>query len=466
MRVRIRFVLMLTLVVSIILLVSFFVIYTLYARNRKNEFDKRIWARAYQEYIQYFNIASIDNDTKLRIDHYSAGTLIGLRAVLLDSAFNIIRINPSNAAFAIDTAFLLTVKSVNEAYYREGDVQSVALYFNKDGHAAYSIVSGYDKYGLARMSTLRLIMFFVALGSVLAIGVFAMYYVIVVTRPLVDMSVQMRRISESSLSQRVKVKKGNIRNNEMVQIATNFNGMLDRLSRAFQMQRNFVHHASHELRTPLATMLSQTESALRRDLTVEQAKKVLESLREDQMSMIELTNSLLLLSQYEHINYSPELPVVRLDELLYDTIAAAKKMLKDITLQLSFPEDNPVEESMLTIKANEAMVRAAFLNLIKNAYKYSDNNTVQIRLEPAQNKILIHFENSGPVMTEEEKDRVFYPFFRGQNARDKKGFGLGLSIVKRILDIHNAGIAYTAVNGTINRFTVSFHLSGEKAKAA
>ncbi len=112
------------------------------------------------------------------------------------------------------------------------------------------------------------------------------------------------------------------------------------------------------------------------------------------------------------------------------------------------------------------MVRAAFLNLIKNAYKYSDNNTVQIRLEPAPNSILVHFENSGPVMTEDEKDRVFYPFFRGQNARDKKGFGLGLSIVKRILDIHNAGITYTAVNGTINRFTVSFHLSDEKAKAA
>jgi signal transduction histidine kinase len=64
------------------------------------------------------------------------------------------------------------------------------------------------------------------------------------------------------------LEKGNVKSNEIVQIATNFNNMLDRLEKAFQLQKNFVHHASHELRTPLATMLSQTESALRKDLTV------------------------------------------------------------------------------------------------------------------------------------------------------------------------------------------------------
>ncbi|MFT2526190.1 histidine kinase dimerization/phospho-acceptor domain-containing protein, partial [Escherichia coli] len=75
---------------------------------------------------------------------------------------------------------------------------------------------------------------------------------------------------------------------------------------AFFFQKNFVQHASHELRTPLAVMLSQTESALHNQHTIEEYKKILESLREDQQQMIELTNSLLLISQYEKLDFQDD----------------------------------------------------------------------------------------------------------------------------------------------------------------
>ena len=135
----------------------------------------------------------------------------------------------------------------------------------------------------------------------------------------------MQKISENNL-QRVKVKSGRV-NYEQRLVANQFNAMLERLERAFELQRSFVHHASHELRTPLATMLAKTELALRKELTIEDAKKVLASLRDDQREMIELTNSLLLLSQYERTTLSPEWPVVRLDEVLYDTMSMIKRML-------------------------------------------------------------------------------------------------------------------------------------------
>ncbi len=139
------------------------------------------------------------------------------------------------------------------------------------------------------------------------------------TRPITELSMQMQKISESNL-QRLKVKTGRV-NYEQRLVATQFNAMLDRLERAFELQRSFVHHASHELRTPLASMLAQTDLALRKEITLEEAKKVLSSLRDDQREMVELTNSLLLLSQYERTTLSPEWPVVRLDEMLYDTMS-------------------------------------------------------------------------------------------------------------------------------------------------
>ncbi|MFX8797645.1 histidine kinase dimerization/phospho-acceptor domain-containing protein, partial [Acinetobacter baumannii] len=84
--------------------------------------------------------------------------------------------------------------------------------------------------------------------------------------------------------------------------------MLQRLNNAFEFQKNFVHYASHELRTPLAVMLSQTESALNKNLSPENFQKVLESLKEEQLNLIELTNSLLLLSQYEKLQFYFQLP--------------------------------------------------------------------------------------------------------------------------------------------------------------
>jgi signal transduction histidine kinase len=231
--------------------------------------------------------------------------------------------------------------------------------------------------------------------------------------------------------------------------------MLDRLERAFTMQKNFVHHASHDLRTPLATMLSQTESALRRDLSPQDSKKVLESLKEDQQGMIELTNALLLLAQYENINYTAGWPEVRLDEVLYDSIISMQKMFPGITINFDFSAED-VDEQYLYTKGNEVLLRSAFVNLLKNGVKYSDNSKVIVTMKPEAPKVTITFENRGPVMHPEEVERMFFPFFRGENAQQKKGFGLGLSIVKRIVELHKCQISYQVLNGNINCFKLEF----------
>src|SRR3569833_866198 len=146
-----------------------------------------------------------------------------------------------------------------------------------------------------------------------------------------------------------------------MQISANFNGIHERLEKAFEMQKSFTHHASHELRTPLASMLAQTELALRKTLTLEEAKEVLTSLKEDQQELIELTNSLLLLSQYEKISYSSDWPMVRIDELLYDTISMVKRMFPNISVSLEFLQ-MPDSEINLSISGNYTLLRSAFRN--------------------------------------------------------------------------------------------------------
>jgi signal transduction histidine kinase len=192
---------------------------------------------------------------------------------------------------------------------------------------------------------------------------------------------------------------------------------------------------------------------LRKELTVKEAYRVLESLKEDQQEMIDLTNSLLLLSQYENINYSIHWPKVRIDELVHDVIATAKKIFPDINICFDFV-DAPEKESYLYFPGNETLLRSAVRNLIKNAYLYSSDKNVQVKMEGLHDAIYIHVENKGVVLSAEDRDRMFLPFFRGDNAQNVKGFGLGLSIVRRIAELHKGAIMYEIIDSNVNRFTL------------
>ncbi|TAF93076.1 MAG: ATP-binding protein, partial [Bacteroidetes bacterium] len=116
----------------------------------------------------------------------------------------------------------------------------------------------------------------------------------------------------------------------------------------------------------------------------------------------------------------------------------------------------PDNDVYLSVRGNDALLKSAFRNLIKNAYQYSEDRTVQITIEANESSISIHFENQGKQISDDDQVRLFIPFFRGQNAQRKKGFGLGLSIVKRIIVLHQGTIDYTPINTERNKFSICF----------
>ena len=190
-------------------------------------------------------------------------------------------------------------------------------------------------------------------------------------------------------------------------------------------------------------------------------RKVLYSLKEDQEGMIELTNSLLLLSQYEKIKFSRQWPAVRIDELLYDAISIARKLLPGIEIELEFA-GLPGNEEDLIIHTNEALLKVAFTNLFKNAWQYSIDKKVIVAIDADEGKLEVHVDNAGEHLQPAEIERLKVPFFRGTNAGNVKGFGLGLSIVHRIVSLHSAELSYTPVQPNINRFTIHFHQKGQE----
>lgn len=454
MSLRLKFALLFSLLVSAILLSAIFILYYLYTHPRPERFNKRMVDLSVRTFQDHYKDAETDKTVTAYLADYYPTSLVEESVHIINDSGRVVYSN--NIRTDTVPKRLLRKIAANKMYFfKEGKNEAVSVRFLYKSRYYYVITKAYDKYGRDRVNALRLQTDLVAIISILLTGLFSFFYVRQFIKPVLRLGEQMQRITENNMRERVYVTKNEKQFNELSGIAYQFNDMLDRLETAFALQKSFVHHASHELRTPLASMLSQTEIALRNDLTAEEAKKVLASLKEDQEELIELTNSLLLLSQYEKVHYSTAWPIIRLDELIYETMELKEQALPDLTISLHF-EHVPENETDLSIKGNDSLLKSVFRNLVKNAYLYSENKTVQITMDAAGKDIIIHFDNNGSLLSNEEQARLFLPFFRGGNSQLKKGFGLGLSIVQRIVALHKGSISYTVHADNTNRFTLCF----------
>ncbi len=450
MNLKLRFAIFITCFVANILLVSSITIFFLYKSNRIDDHYMRLRNRT-NSLINEYRSLNFDSSALAKTKPYTV-SLNMLQMLLIKEPTDVIFKENDSIELHLSQSLLKTIKRKREFKYTDGSFECIGVYY--DDLKMFVICGAIDKTGLRKLDHL----FYILLG-VFAVGVLvsaSLSFVMVqqALKPLARLSNQMQLTSSSNMATKVNEGKGR---DELEQIAKNFNAMLERLNQGFERQKSFVQHASHELRTPLTKMLSQTEAALGRELTVEEHKRILLSLQEEQNELIELTNSLLVLSQFEKINNSNSLPEVRVDELVYDSIIESKRFFNDLEIEISF-KTAPTSEKELLVYGNEVLLKSAFRNLIKNAYLYSSNKKVVIILNTSPEILSVEFINSGEILSEADADKIFIPFYRGTNASLTKGFGLGLSIVNKIVEIHDARLSYEALDECTNKFAISFDI--------
>lgn len=202
---------------------------------------------------------------------------------------------------------------------------------------------------------------------------------------------------------------------------------------AHEAQSRFTSDASHELRTPLAAMKAELEVYLRdENLTVDEARDLLDSNLEEVDKLINLSEMLLHLSRLEY----DKLEVSRIDM----TLIASNLVDKN-------PESKRFELSLrrqAITQANEAAVTEVMEILIDNALKYSTpDSPIKIRVFGQAGYVAFRIKNSGPPISKKSISRLFDRFYRDDKSRTggrTRGYGLGLSIAKKIIDIHGGYI--------------------------
>ena len=253
---------------------------------------------------------------------------------------------------------------------------------------------------------------------------------------------------------------------ELFDLGVAFNGMLDRLEHAFATEQQFTSDASHELRTPMTVIQAQTELALEQERSPEEYRRALQVIRRQSGRMNALITSML---DYTRLEMRPEnYPLEPMD--LTQTIRACVadlEIMKGPDLELT----TAIEDG-IRIQGNLILVERAVQNVLDNARKYGGPVPaihvalgMEINRQTKATEAVCAVTDHGPGISRDEQERIFERFYRADPSRSSvkgiPGAGLGLSMVRKIMDLHGGRVTLESAPGQGSTFRLHFPVSEE-----
>lgn len=266
----------------------------------------------------------------------------------------------------------------------------------------------------------------VSLGSIITYLILSKFL-----NPLTKMANIIENINHNNLDEEIVLPKSK---DEIYKLSKSFNDMLLRIKKSFEMEKNFSASASHELKTPLSIMKSSIQVLkLSDNPTIEEYEENIEVIEENIEKLIDIVNSLLLLTSsdtglFEKINIKD----------------VTDKIILDYTNDLNSKDINVVNNIQeCNINSNKALINCVFENIISNAIKYNKPyGRIDIDFKDEKDYIKFIIKDTGIGISKDNLQNIFNPFFREDISRSKdiNGNGLGLSLVKNILEKINGNI--------------------------
>ena len=289
---------------------------------------------------------------------------------------------------------------------------------------------------------------------------FIIFVVIVGYRIIKNAFKPVKQISNTALeikrskdfSNRIELEDSN--DDEIHKMASTFNEMLDTVEEVFIHEKQFSSDVSHELRTPITVILAQSDYALQYSDTFEEAKESLEVINRHAKRMTNLINQIMELSKLER-QKEIEKERINLSNIVLQLLDDYKPLLESKNLNLVYNVEKDIR-----IQGNKIMLERVFLNILMNAVKFTKTN-IEISLTREDKTTVLKIRDDGIGISEENKKFIWERFFQVNDSRNKeenKGSGLGLSMVKKIVDLHSATIDLESELEQGTCFTIKFNM--------
>jgi len=451
MKIRAKLTLIFTMISATFLLAFVLVINYAASSNRENEFYELLRKEAITKANLFFN-ANIESQILQYIYRNNIKTLNEVEVAIYDSAFNLLY----HDAFDIDIV-KETPEMINSIYkkslikFYQNDWQVIGLLFPFQNKNYIITAAAYDQYGYNKLKNLQEITLIVFIISVLLIYFSGRFFSRKAFTPVKEITDKAREISSKNLHSRIEIKNTK---DELAELASTFNEMLERLNKSFTEQNHFVSNIAHELRTPLSAMVTELELASLKERNIEEYKKIIKNIYSDSKKLIRLINALLDFARASYDPYIIKFKPVRIDEIILDAKLLLQKSNSDYKIDIHF-ENELDDENSVMVNGNEYFLKAAFVNLLENGCKYSEDKHTTVKIRLTQEYIELKFIDNGIGISEDDLPNIFEPFFRGKNKNYVDGSGIGLALTSRVIALHKGNISVTSSVNNGSVFTVT-----------
>lgn len=426
-------------------------IYTIFKEYREEQFQQRQSEKIQMTLKLLTEFEEIDEELFQALDRSTIHDIYDEKLLLFDENRKLLYESVDD--LTIDKAHEILHKlSVDNTWIetKEDLYDVVGISIQHKDVTYYGISKAYDKFGYELLSFLRLA--FVALFIVMVLLIILVSYYLSnkIANPIIQLTKEISDYNIEGEHIEIPVHSDEA---ETTILAERFNDLMDKIKMSFSFQRNAVQHISHELNTPIAVLVSNFER-MEQETDLQKLQSLIVKQKKDTRRLSQIINALLKLSMAESGSSSVKV-LVRIDEVLFDLCEELKVLYPNFNFIIEYGAAD-FNVDLLEISADENLLRAAFMNLMLNCIKHSDNEKAWIYIIENKGSLQLLFKNQGAVITEEERPYLFKHFFRGENSRNKKGFGLGLIFIYKILKLHSATISYEAPDKNTNMFKIDF----------
>lgn len=376
-----------------------------------------------------------------------------VEVALYDTTYHLLYHDAKQMGIVKETPEMLRdiIRKKSIEFYQD-KCQAIGMLYTFKGKEYIITAAAYDGYGYSQLTALRNMLLLLCLLSLIAPGVIGYYLSRSALAPVSDMVNEVENITAVRLDLRIPVKD---EKDELGELALTFNQMLDRLEKSFNAQKMFVSNVSHELRTPMAALMAELRIVLFKERSAAEYRSAIHNALDDSQKIVKLIEGLLNLAKADYLPEQIKMEDTRLDELLLDAREMVLKANEHYIIELIF-EQEPDDESQITVHGNNYLLKMAFVNLMENNCKFSENKTSYVQIAFWQEKSIIRFSDIGIGMTADDARQLFAPFYRGSNKAYAQGNGIGMTLTQKIVSIHKGNIYINTQLGEGTVYTVEF----------
>ncbi|MFN8344068.1 MAG: HAMP domain-containing sensor histidine kinase [Spirosomataceae bacterium] len=426
------------LVAAILILFSFF-IYQAYESYRRSLMRTRLQRRALAAQVYFLNRSAFQQASYLTLPEQHEMLFDERNQRIYSSA------GPDDYAPALS---LLQEARREEIYFSyrhktwDSRKEGMALSFKHKNQVYVAIVTAYDLTG--RQTGRNLVAILIG-GNILSLVVIILLGFLFARRAMYPFDRLIRQINAATVNDfsfRLMYKH---QPDEANYLADSFNQLLSQLQQLAQSHEHFIRYASHEIRTPLTVVKGILETGLAYDQTLATARESIEKALYRLEGAIDLTNSLLQLTEVEGLNPNRLSEDINLADTILDTVDYFQEKYPEQPIELQLTDVFTENSSKIKVVGDTGLLRTALINIIDNACKYSDHQPVQVKLTYQPDWVIIEIIDKGIGIPESQLSDVFLPMMRAENVGKVKGFGLGLTLAEKIIRVHRGTLTIQSV---------------------